>query len=191
MTEKAKGGQTEWREEIADGEPERFEALAKQLVGAGKRDGRTLHVRAHVSLHARLEVGEVDPELRHGIFAAPAVREAYVRFSAGAGSAQSDRRPDVRAIAVKVVGVDGDKIIPGLEKAKTQDFLAILTPTFGFRTPDAFVDVASAAARGQLAVVSAIVRHYGLFGTLSMLPKLQGALDKSPRSLAERTYYTA
>lgn len=180
-----------WREQIPEGEAERFEALAKRLVGDAKRDARTLHARAHLALHARFEVGDVEEDLRHGVFAAPAVREAYVRFSSGAGHAQPDRAPDVRAVAVKVVGVEGDKIIPTLEKAKTQDFLAILTPTFGFRTPDAFVDVASSAARGQLAVVGALIRNYGLFGMLSMLPKLQGALDKSPRSLAERTYYTA
>lgn len=180
-----------WREEIPEGEAERFEELAKRLVGAGRREGRTLHVRSHVNLRATLVVGEVEPDLRHGLFAAPATREAYVRFSAGAGRAQPDRAPDVRAIAVKVCGVPGAKVIPGLEDAETQDFLAILTPTFGFKRPEAFVDVAVAAQKGQLAVLGAIVRNFGLFGAFGMLPKLQAALDKSRASLAERTYYTA
>ena len=39
---------------------------------------------------------------------------------------QEDRVGDVRGMAVKVLGVPGKKIIPGMEEATTQDFLLIL-----------------------------------------------------------------
>src|SRR6185503_10567802 len=48
-----------------------------------------------------------------------------------------------------------------------------------------------AERRGRLAVLGAVLRHYGLTGLFRTLPRLQGALDSSMRSLAERTYWSA
>ena len=183
--------ETAWREVIPAGEDQRFEAMARRLVGPGKLEGRPLHRKALTALHGRCDVGAVPPDLRHGLFATPASYEAFVRFSSGAGQLQSDRVPDVRGIAVKLVGVAGTKVIPGLERAPTQDFLAILTPTFPFKDPVAFIDVALAAKRGPLGVVAAARRHLGVFGLLRVLPRLKRALDSSTQSLAERTYFTA
>lgn len=180
-----------WREVIPSGEAQHLDALARRLVGDSTLDVRPLHRKALAGLHARFEVREVPADLRHGLFARPASYEAFVRFSSGAGQAQSDRVPDVRGIAVKVVGVTGTKVIPGLEKASTQDFLAILTPTFPFKDPAAFVDIAVGARRGRPGVLKAALRHFGFFGLFRMLPRLQRAFDSSLTSLAERTYFTA
>lgn len=180
-----------WREAIGDGESDRFEALGKMLAGAEKLDGRPLHRHALGAFRGELVVGDAPAELRHGLFAREATYPAYVRFSSGAGRKQSDRVADVRAIAVKVVGVDGDKIIPGLEKAKTQDFLAILSSTFGFKDPAAFVDIAIAARKGVPSVIRAAMKHFGFFGAFGKLKVLQRALDASPTSLATRTFFTA
>jgi hypothetical protein len=94
-------------------------------------------------------------------------------------------------MAMKVVGVVGTKVIPGLEQAATQDFLAILSPTFPFKDPAAFVDIALGARRGQLGVLGAALKHFGVFGLVGMLARLKRALDASATSLAERTYFTA
>jgi len=104
---------------------------------------------------------------------------------------RGDRAPDVRGLAVKILGVTGRKLIPGLETATTQDFLAILSPTFPFKDPAAFVDIAVASRRGKLAVLGAVLKHYGPLGLFGALPRLQRTLDSSMRSLAERTYFTA
>lgn len=184
-------GETAWREVVRDGEAARHDALAKRLVGDGTLDGRPLHRKTLAALHARFEVSEAPRDLRHGLFAGPGSYDAFVRFSSGAGRARNDRVADVRGLAVKVLGVAGPKVIPGLENAATQDFLAILTPTFPFRDPAAFVDIATAARRGRLAVLRAVLKHYGLGGLLGALPRLQRALDASTRSLAERTYWSA
>jgi hypothetical protein len=182
---------TTWREVIPEGEPARLEVLARRLVGDRKLSGRPLHRKTLAALHARFEVTEAPRELRHGLFAEPGSYDAFVRFSSGAGQARSDRVADVRGLAVKVLGVAGPKVIPGLETASTQDFLAILTPTIPFKDPAAFVDIAVAGRRGRLAVLGAVLRHYGLTGLFRTLRRLQGALDSSMRSLAERTYWSA
>jgi hypothetical protein len=184
-------GDPAWREVIPDGEAARLDALAKRLAGDGKLDGRPLHRKTLAALHARFEVGEAPRDLRHGLFAEPGSYDAFVRFSSGAGQARSDRVADVRGLAVKVLGVAGPKVIPGLETASTQDFLAILTPTFPFKDPAAFADIAVAGGRGRLAVLGAVLRHYGLVGPLGALPRLRRALDTSMRSLVERTYWSA
>jgi hypothetical protein len=183
--------QTTWREVIPEGEAARLEALAKRLLGERTLDGRPLHHKPLAALHARFEVTEAPRDLRHGLFAEPGSYDAFVRFSSGAGRAQSDRVPDVRGLAVKILGVTGRKVIPGLETASTQDFLSILSPTFPFKDPAAFVDIAVASRRGRLAMVRAVLKHYGLRGLFGALPRLQRALDSSMRSQAERTYFTA
>ena len=183
-------GEPRWREVVPEGEAERFEALARKLVGDAKLEGRPLHRKPQAALHARFEVGDVPEGLRHGLFARKASYETFVRFSSGAGRLQSDSVPDVRGLAVKVVGVAGAKVIPGLEAAPTQDFLGILSPTFVFPDAAAFVDVVIASRSGQLAVLRALISHFG-FGVLRMLPALKQALDSSTTSLAERSYFTA
>jgi hypothetical protein len=182
---------TTWREVIPAGEAARLEGLARSLLGSGKLDGRPLHHKTLAALHARFEVTEAPRDLRHGLFAEPGSYDTFVRFSSGAGQARSDRVPDVRGLAVKILGVTGRKVIAGLETASTQDFLTILSPTFPFKDPAAFVDIAVASRRGKLAVMRAVLRHYGPLGLFGALPRLQCALDSSTRSLAERTYFTA
>ena len=51
------------------------------------------------------------------LFARPGRYRAYVRFSNGASAHQPDGKGDVRGVAIKVLGVAGTKIIPGLETA--------------------------------------------------------------------------
>ena len=78
-------------------------------------------------------------DLGLGMFAAPRTYRALVRFSNGANRRQSDRAPDVRGIAVKVLGVDGKKVIPGMEDATTQDFLAIRSSALAIRDTEEFM----------------------------------------------------
>ena len=180
-------------ETIAPDESQRFEQLAQKMVTelSAEPAGRTLHVRAHAGVAAVLHVDQVAAPFNVGLFAKPARYDAWVRFSSGAARRQADSVPDVRGMAVKIVGVEGPKLIPGLEAATTQDFLCILTSTFAFQTPEAFADVAHSAAKGQFAVLKAVIRHSGFFGALKMLPRLTKSLDKSGKSLFEHTYFTA
>lgn len=180
-------------ETIPPGEAERHEALAQKLVDALARepDGRTLHLRSHANVAGTFEVAKVEGALAQGLFARPGRYEAYVRFSAGAPRRQADQVPDIRGLAVKVLGVDGPKLIPGLEAARTQDFLCIPPSKFAFDTAEGFVDVALAARGGPLKVLGAIIKHQGFFGALKRLPALQKSMDTTGESLGHRTFHTA
>lgn len=179
-----------WQEKIASGEEELFERLAKTLVEARSGDGRTLHRYSQVGLEGRLVVSEGIPSTHaQGLFAKPGSFECFVRFSSGAGRAQSDRTPDVRGVAIKVVGVAGEKVIPGLAAAQTQDFLAILSNTFAIPDAETFVGIVSAARKGPLAVLGYLIRRVGFFRALALAGALGKAQDKGKVSLAERTFF--
>ena len=58
------------------------------------------------------------------MFAVPRTFPALVRFSNGDSHINRDRKHEPRGIAIKLIGVEGRKLLPGHEDDVTQDFLA-------------------------------------------------------------------
>jgi hypothetical protein len=190
---------TTWSETISADEPARFERYAEDLraiqravaAAAGGAKSRALHAKQHAGLEAELAVLPDLPEpARIGIFAAPATYRAYVRFSNGAAQRQSDRRPDVRGVAIKVLGVGGKKIIPGMEDMKTQDFLLIQTASTPVRNADEFVALIKAAQSPVLLLPRAI-RSFGLARTVQILRRFVKGAGSPIGSLATTRYFSA
>jgi catalase len=188
---------SEWKETISGDEAERFEKHAAVLAGLQKgvaKGGdvvlRALHAKSHAGVTAKLEVLDVPAELRHGLFAKPGTHAAYVRFSSGTGFLQPDTAPDIRGVAVKVLGVDGPKVIPGLEKAATQDFLFIQTPANAFVGPDDFVRFVHIVSRGKALALPRLIRAFG-FRAFGHLRKLMKTLATSRHSFAHQRFFTA
>jgi hypothetical protein len=188
---------TDWKELVAPDEAARFDRLAADLrevqrdkAKAHGKTSRALHARPHVGLKAELTVRDGLPEwARVGIFAAPATFKAWVRLSNGGPVHASDRAPDVRGFALKVTGVPGAKLIPGLEGAPTQDFLGILTQAMPFKTPDAFVGVVRAANGPKLLALPRILSALGL-SAFSVLGQLQKGMAERHESLVEQAFYS-
>lgn len=195
---------TQWREVVAGDEDARFarhaEALrAIQRTSAGSaragETSRALHAKGHVGVRATVEVfGDLPDPARHGLFASPATYEGWARFSNGSPLHQSDRRGDVRGLAVKLEGVIGPKIFgggPSSTGPKTQDLLAIQSSATPFRDPDEFVAFVKAAAR-PATLPFALARAIGLGRTLSILRRLAGGDSAKPvATLAGTTFYSA
>lgn len=188
---------TSWREVKTDGEDERFERHAQVLLGVQKanaREGklaRGLHAKAHVGLSATLTVlGDLPERARHGLFAKPGTHRAWVRFSNGAPRRQNDRAPDARGIAIKVGDVEGKKLIPGLENARTQDFLAIRTPATPFRTADEFVAFVAASGTPALLPVKLAV-SVGPLRAFAILRALIASVKRRDTSMATVPFFTA
>ncbi|MDX2012677.1 MAG: hypothetical protein SFW67_20935 [Myxococcaceae bacterium] len=188
---------SDWSERIAPDETARFDALAAQLraiqqekAKAHGSKSRALHAKPHVGLSASLKVRDGLPDwAKVGIFSQPGTFEAWVRLSNGGTGHLSDRAPDVRGFALKVTGVPGTKLIPGMEDAPTQDFLAILTDTMPFKTPDAFVAVVRAANGPKLLALPRILAALGT-SAFSILPQLQKGMAEKVDSLVERTFFS-
>lgn len=188
---------TDWKEKVEPDENVRFERYAEELHVLQRRRARggpaarALHAKSQHGLEATFTVLPDLPEhAKVSLFAEPATYPAYVRFSNGSGAIQSDKVPDVRGVAIKVIGVAGDKIIPGMENAVTQDFLLIRTPATPFRNADEFVDVllASLSPTSGLFKVAA---KYGVGRTISILSAATKSMRRPMASLATTRYFSA
>lgn len=189
---------TTWKEVIAPDEAATFERLAQDLAGvqakAAQRRGsmgRGLHAKQNVVAKASFEVlPDLPAHARIGLFGAPKTYEAVVRFSNGDPHHRDDKKPDVRGIAVKVLGVGGKKLIPGMEDAPTQDFLAILTPSQPFRTPEDFVWFVTAMGSPATVLPRAIWRlGFGPFMTI--LKRIKAGLGAPLKPLWSNQYFSA
>ncbi len=96
-------------------------------------------VRAEFTVHSNLE-----DAYRVGIFAQPATYPAWVRFSNANSTAQPDDKRDIRGMAIKLEGVQGDKLSDESDCAENQDFLLISTNAFICRDVKAFDGMVSA-----------------------------------------------
>jgi hypothetical protein len=191
----AESPSTDWKEVIAPDEGERFEGYAAMLAEVQRRrDGgratrRALHPKPHVGARARFEVlADLPDYARQGLFAKAATYDALVRFSNGAIQPGPDRRPDVRGVAIKVLGVDGRKLIPGLEHARTQDYLMILQRSIPFRDSAEFIFFVAAALH-PLTLLPRMIFRFGFLRALRILWRLVTETGRRIVSMAEQTYY--
>jgi hypothetical protein len=169
---------TDWKEQIAPDENARFEQLGEVLHGIQQRlaakhpIGRALHSKLLAGAEASLTVLDALPDhVRVGLGAKPGTYRAIVRYSNGGMRRSSDQKPDVRGIAVKVIGVPGKKLIPGMENETTQDFLAILGTSQPFRDADEFIWFAQNASKPALLPLKMIAK-FGFGRGLRILKKL-------------------
>jgi catalase len=188
---------TDWQEKVDPEEAARFERYAEELHVLQRRRAhggpalRGLHAKAQHGLEAAFTVlPDLPDHAKVALFADPATYPAYVRFSNGSGAVQSDKAPDVRGVAIKVIGVAGKKIIPGMEDAATQDFLMIRTPVTPFRNADEFVEVLL-ATMSPASGLFRVAAKYGVGRTFSILSKAMGNLRKPTVSLATTRYFSA
>jgi hypothetical protein len=87
---------------------------------------RDAHTKTHGCVKAEFTVlPDVPERARVGLFARPASYAAWIRYSNAFSSIAADREIDVRGMAIKVMGVEGEKLLDGERLEKTQDFLLI------------------------------------------------------------------
>lgn len=91
---------------------------------------RSVHAKSHGLLLGTLEVlGGLTPELAQGAFARPGRYPVVMRLSTTPGDLLDDQVSTPRAVALKIVGVEGERL-PGTEGQVTQDFLMVNGPVF-------------------------------------------------------------
>ncbi|MCC6625223.1 MAG: hypothetical protein IT385_28505 [Deltaproteobacteria bacterium] len=184
-----------WQETIDPTEGPRFEGYATEIRAMQKKRAqgrpalRALHTKAHVGAVGELVVGPVPDALRAGVFTEPKTWSAYVRFSNGSPGHASDRGPDIRGIGLKLVGVPGPKLIPGLEGALTQDFLFIPVPALPVRGPDEFMAVLRSSRGSKLMLLPRLIGALG-FRRAFAIARASLAMPKV-RSMATARFYTA
>lgn len=134
---------------------------------------RDAHAKSNGLLVGELEVNaNLPPELRQGIFAEARRYHVVARLSSAPGDIHSDKIPAPRGFALKVMGVEGERLSPGTAGAN-QDFLMVNFPVLAFGTipkykqmlalleanahaPDTFQRMVAGTARGAKELVQAL-----------------------------------
>lgn len=87
---------------------------------------RQQHPKSHGCVKAEFIVEDVPEQLKFGVFKEPRRYLAFIRFSNG--STKPDPEGDVRGMAIKLIGVEGEKLLEGEQDMQTQDFILINYP---------------------------------------------------------------
>lgn len=145
------------------------ESIRKEyLSGQALRDA---HPKAHGCVRAEFHVlKNIPTQLAKGVFVPDKSYEAWIRFSnASKDASQADIEKDARGMAIKVLGVPGEKILESEKDATTQDFIMINHPVFfvndGQRYLSFIHDINSESTFRKLHIPFAL----GLKGTMNAL----------------------
>lgn len=152
---------------------ELFSGMAQTVADHEGHAHRAVHAKGQALLRGRMEVaGDLPAELAQGLFAQAGSYEALVRLSSPPAEQLPDTVSTPRAIAIKVIGVQGERVA-GDDEQHTQDFLMVNGPAFSAPGPSGFVGpvkllaattekmprtkrVISATLRGTEAVLEAV-----------------------------------
>lgn len=179
-----------WREDIAPDEERRFAGYAREMgqlqrdrTGDEGESGRALHRKSHGGVEATFTVtpteGPIGAASAHppgpALFAKRRTFKAYVRYSNGGSGRDSDETPGIRGLSLKLVGVEGKKV---LGEAKTQDFLMIHRSVQPFRDPDEFMRFVRLSTDGSRSTLPfRVLTRFGLIRGVELL----GALARVTR----------
>src|SRR5947207_2236877 len=87
---------------------------------------RDAHPKMHGCVRGDFAIEPNLPEeLRIGIFRQTRHFPAWIRFSNQRGTVSPDFKGDIRGIALKLMGVDGEKLLPNETQGTTHDFILI------------------------------------------------------------------
>lgn len=187
---------TAWREHIAPDEEAHFKRVAEVITALQRNrsakygPGRALHRKQLLATTGMLEVLDGLPEpARHGLFATPGSHRVVARFSNGGPEVQSDRIPDIRGFALKVLDVGGPSALGGT--TDHQDFLMINQDRLPTRDSREFTDFMAASTPGPLPGLLHLFKAHGLVGGWSRLRELFAAVGKTFKGFAAERFNTA
>ena len=146
--EKIEPGEKELIDEITKASLDRLRSQFPPGTGPVLRDA---HPKAHGLVRAQFIVLDgLPPELRFGVFKTPRAFDALIRFSAGNVEVQEDTIPQAAGMAIKLLGVEGEKLLEREKDAKTQDFIMINAPIFFVRNLKDYALLHEYMAKDQL-----------------------------------------
>ncbi len=110
---------------------------------------RDVHIKSHGCVQADFIVPALAGDFRRGVFSEPKTFAAWVRFSNGDYELHPDSDRDARGMAVKLLGVEGRKILDLNEEARTQDFVMMNSENYFIRELNDYVELTKYLAVGD------------------------------------------
>jgi catalase len=161
---------------------------------------RDQHPKSHGCVQGELIVEEDIPEnMKIGVFKESKTYPIWIRFSNGG----SDRDPktgdfvpdtvgDVRGMAIKLMNVEGEMVLPDPEHKGEQDFVLMNNPTFFIRDVQGYIDffpVVKAIKEGKIILkpgeppevpAELQAKFYAVAYAFPMLQKIRAKVTTSP-----------
>jgi hypothetical protein len=147
-------------------EQQHVDSLIQALRAKMERDyakTRTLrdaHPKMHGCVRGEFSIApDLPKELRVGVFGQTRTFPAWVRFSNQNGTASPDSKPDIRGVAIKLMGVEGAKLLPDGVVGTTQDFILISDSRFVTKDVAEFDGLVKALIGGVIPIAWYFLTH--------------------------------
>lgn len=141
---------------------------------------RDAHAKHHGCVAAQFTVEKNLPaDWKVSLFGTPASYKAIIRFSNGDFTPKDDRLGDAHGMAVKVLGVSGEKLLNSGDangETDTQDFVMIDNRVFFMRKPETYVPFVQAELKGPEGIKEWAAQNPYEFALI------QGTVHKKPDS---------
>lgn len=165
---------------------------------------RDTHTKGHAAVKGILEIFDFDEEaikrelkrftsltpsqlnaisIKQGLLANPKPYPVWLRFANGAFQIKNDYEPDTRSMAVKVMGVEGERLEQSYE-SKTQDIIVHNSAFFFVKTIRDYYGFFSAVVESKEATKKWLFQHPRQFLSL-----LKGT-SQIPKSLLTQQYWS-
>ncbi|KJV31302.1 catalase family protein [Luteibacter yeojuensis] len=160
---------------------EQLEKIGDTTYAHGHHALRSVHAKGHGLLIGSVTIPDhLPPELAQGLFASPGTYDAVIRLSTPAGDVLDDNVSLPRGMAVKIIGVDGERVAASME-GRTQDFVMVNGPAFA--KPDAKSFLRSLKLLAATTDKGEVLKR-ALSSTLRVVEKaVEGVGGKSPALL--------
>jgi hypothetical protein len=127
----------------------------------------------------------IPKEAMIGVFATPKTYNCLIRLSNSSSSVQSDKEKDFRGMAIKLIGVAGERC--NMQEKQTQDFVLLSNPTMPLGTVQLFRDAVYYTIKWNIVVLAA---KFLWAGNKSVLLELQNSRKNDASSLDIRYWST-
>lgn len=130
---------------------------------------RDAHAKSHGCVRGVFTVNNenLKPMHRVGVFRTNKSYPTWIRFSNNHSDAtRHDNVDDLRGMSLKVLGVEGDKILPDEKTVKTQDFLLFGSPVFFLKDSKDYIVFLNLINYGTISAI------WSALGSLGSVPSL-------------------
>ncbi|RCJ28904.1 catalase [Nostoc minutum NIES-26] len=187
---------------------DRLVALAKErmdnLFKNAERALRDTHAKTHGSVKATLDIFDIDEDaikselgkrasltaaqlsaisIKQGLLAKPKQYPVWLRFANGRTKVEKDYVSDTRSMAVKIIGVEGERLTQSHE-SKTQDIIVQNAEIFFIKTIRDYYGFFSAVVESEQAALKWLLLHPLQFLALNTITA------PAPQSLLTERYWS-
>ena len=169
-----------------------IDSLIRELRAKMERDYaknrmlRDAHPKMHGCVRGEFSIApDLPPELSIGVFKQSRTYPVWVRFSNQNGTASADSKPDIRGVAIKLMGVEGKKLTPDGDREMNQDFILISDSRFVTKDVAQFDGLVRGLVGGNLRIAWFFLTH------LRVLRNLMSSLRRFGNPLCIRYFSVA